>query len=128
MTSPLVIEFDPPGELLNMNDRRHRMAQARLVKLWRSAAYYEACRVLPVGPSKRLRHGKQRVTVMLPVKGNVRRDPSNWAPTLKAVVDGATQAGVFKDDSSEYVTVDEPVLRVGARKVRVVISDVATSD
>lgn len=32
-----------------------------------------------------------------------RRDPANWYPTVKAVVDGIVDAGVLTDDSQKYL-------------------------
>lgn len=51
-----------------------------------------------------------RVTVCLPVKGRRRRDNANFYPTVKAVVDGLVLAGVWPDDTPDYVEVTEPVL------------------
>lgn len=31
------------------------------------------------------------------------RDPANWYPTVKAIVDGVVDAGVLADDSSRYL-------------------------
>lgn len=40
-----------------------------------------------------------------------RRDPNNWAPTAKAIVDGLVDAGVVDDDSAQYVI--GPDMRLG---------------
>ena len=40
-----------------------------------------------------------------------RRDPGNWYPTAKAVVDGLVDAGVFTDDNAKFVT--GPDMRLG---------------
>lgn len=86
---PLVIEFEPPARLLNMNDRMHYQARARAVKIWREAAFYAACQALPYGPSgRRLPDGRYRVAITLPVKGNRARDPHNAMPSCKAIIDG----------------------------------------
>lgn len=127
---PLVIEFEPPGKLLNMNDRVHYQARGRAVRLWREAAFYAACQRLPFGPSgRRLPEGRYRVSITLPVKGNLHRDPSNYHATCKAVIDSLVSsdrsqnpgANLFEDDSAEFVTVAEPVLEVGGKVVRVSI-------
>lgn len=127
---PLVIEFEPPAKLLNMNDRMHHQARARTVKLWRTAAFYAACQRLPFGPSgRRLPEGRYRVTITLPVKGNLHRDPSNYHATAKAVIDSLVSsdrtqnpgANLFEDDSARFVTVAEPVLEIGGKLVRVSI-------
>jgi crossover junction endodeoxyribonuclease RusA len=38
-----------------------------------------------------------------------RRDPHNWYPTIKAILDGFTNAAVWADDDSEHVKTYEPV-------------------
>lgn len=128
----LVIEFAPPGKLLNLNDRLHHQARGRLVRLWRDAAYWGACAAMPVGPTKRrLPDGRYSVQVILPVKGNLHRDPSNYVATAKCIVDGLSVDGrhgpganLFPDDSAEFVTVPEPILVVGAELVRIEIRQV----
>lgn len=42
-----------------------------------------------------------------------KRDPSNWAPTAKACVDGLVDAGVFTDDDSTRVI--GPDMRMGPK-------------
>lgn len=110
-------EFLPPARLLSQNDREHWRPRAARVKLWRTAAYYGALKV----PFAVRKHGPSVVTIELPVKGNRRRDPGNAYPTLKACVDGAVDAGIWPDDNSEWVTVNEPVLNIGGTTVRVTI-------
>jgi crossover junction endodeoxyribonuclease RusA len=117
----VVIAFEPPGPLLNLNDRDGIASHARLVAEWRTMAYFYACAALPVGPAKRRRNGRQRVASFLPVVGERRRDPHNFVPTVKAVVDGFTDAGLWPDDSEAFVTVGEPRLMVGAREAVFVI-------
>lgn len=118
----MVLSFEPPARLLSMNDRDHHMRRSELVGLWRDAAYFYACQLRPGGPSARtLPEGRYRVESTLPVEGRRRRDPMNFVATVKAVVDGVTAAGVFPDDSEEFVTVAEPVLDVGGRLVTVAV-------
>jgi len=42
-----------------------------------------------------------------------RRDPSNYYPPVKAIIDGLVAVMVWPDDTPEWVEVAEPVLRVG---------------
>ena len=44
-----------------------------------------------------------------PVTTNRRRDPHNATPTIKATIDGLVDAGIWVDDSSEYVIVIDPI-------------------
>lgn len=48
------------------------------------------------------------VTVHIPVRTKARRDPHNYIPVCKAVVDGLVRAKVWPDDNEAFVTVFEP--------------------
>jgi len=105
---PVVITFQRPARLLNLNDRMHWRAKANYTATWRQAAKVAA-----------LQHyaphlGRTLVKVTLPVRTpNTRRDPSNWYPTIKAIVDGITDAGVWPDDHAGYVVTQEPTFTAG---------------
>ena len=102
---PIVIEFVRPAPLMNMNDRTHWRTYSRNARAWRAAARTAATDLdlhsLP--PSI--------VTIELPVLGNRRRDPHNLFPTIKHAVDGLVDAGLWPDDTPEWVTTTEPRLR-----------------
>lgn len=99
-----MIDFPQPAKLINLNDRSHWRVKGALTKAWRTSAYYAAKQAKqgPLGPSY--------VYVTLPVRTAARRDPHNFVPTVKAIVDGLVDAGVWPDDNSEWVTVVEPQL------------------
>ena len=113
-----VIEFPAPAGLLNLNDRLHWAARSRAAREWRTAAFYGAKRAGVSGL------GYSSVSVELPVRDRRTRDPHNFVSTVKPLVDGLVDAGVWPDDSSEWVTVAEPVLVVGGQLVRVTIEEV----
>lgn len=50
------------------------------------------------------------VSITLPVKDNRRRDPHNFLPACKAIIDGLIDAGLAPDDTPNYITTTEPVL------------------
>ena len=102
-----MIEFAPPAKLLSMNDRLHWRVKAKLTAEWRQAACYAArdARVGMLRPSV--------VSIGLPVRDSRRRDPHNYFATVKPIVDGLVDAGLWPDDNSEWVTVTEPVLMKG---------------
>jgi hypothetical protein len=54
------------------------------------------------------------VKVHLPFETKARRDPVNFIPAVKAVIDGLVEAGCWPDGTPEWVTVIEPVGCVGA--------------
>lgn len=97
-------EFLAPDVLLNMNDRTHWRKNASLVKAWRWAAF--------AGATKGIGHQLPpcNVTVTLPVRDSRRRDPMNYVKTVKPIIDGMVDAGLWPDDDSTWVTVMEPKL------------------
>jgi hypothetical protein len=107
------ISFPPPCKTLTMNQRLHRMAEAALVKQWRQAAC-EAAVAAELTITE-----PQRVTVTIPVKGQRRRDPLNWASTVKPILDGITDSGAWPDDDSTWVTSTEPILEINGDLVHV---------
>lgn len=64
-------------------------------------------------------HGRPcLVRFAYPVPDNRRRDPSNLVGTVvKWSVDGLVKAGVWPDDTPQYVSVLEPLLVVGGSEV-----------
>lgn len=110
MTPPadaITITFRQPAPLLNMNSREHWRTRSQRVKAWRITArdYARlALRCRKLGPSF--------VMLTIDVPDKRRRDPANLYATVKPVVDGLVDAGLWPDDSAEYVTTIEPVLRV----------------
>jgi crossover junction endodeoxyribonuclease RusA len=106
-----LIEFQLPARLMSMNDRYHWSEQRRLARAWREAAAFHA--LDQVRPPRLL--GPSLVELELPVVGNLRRDPHNYAPTLKHTVDGLVDAGLWPDDTPEHVRTLEPRLVVITR-------------
>jgi crossover junction endodeoxyribonuclease RusA len=106
----IVVELGPPPtKPLSLNEERrmHWAAKGRRLTPWKEAAWAAAIqsdlrRVLGGAPC--------RVTVEIPVPDNRRRDPANYYPVSKAIVDGLVAAKVWPDDTPEYVEVTEPVL------------------
>jgi crossover junction endodeoxyribonuclease RusA len=103
----------PPAPPLSINQANtmHWARRDRELEPWRTAACVLA------GQAKipeRVAGRRGRVRVVLPFKKRVRRDPHNYVSTVvKAVVDGLVYAGVWPDDTPEYVEVLEPRLVIG---------------
>jgi crossover junction endodeoxyribonuclease RusA len=121
--TPRSIEFPAPAPLMNMNDRAHWSTQRAHARRWRMSARLYALDTLGVGTSL----PPSIVTVHLPVLGNRRRDPHNYFLTVKHVVDGLVDAGLWPDDTPEWVTTTEPVLvphpaKTLRRPVRIIIT------
>jgi Holliday junction resolvase RusA-like endonuclease len=105
---PIIITFRQPSPLMSMNDRTHWTAHARSVKRWRSAARLAGATgdtpSRPLTPST--------VTITLPVTDRRRRDPHNYFATVKPIIDGLVDAGLWPDDTPAWVTTTEPALRI----------------
>ena len=103
-----------PFRLLSANDRAHWRARARNVRTWRQWAHI-------TGHQFRHQTGWApvpcTVTVELPVRDRRRRDPANYHATLKPIVDGLVDAGIWPDDNPTWVTVAEPVLIVRPERI-----------
>jgi crossover junction endodeoxyribonuclease RusA len=107
------LKFPAPDKMLNMNSQLHRYTRASRVKQWRTAAFYRAkeAGLRPQGPSI------IRWTITFPTMR--RRDPHNFFPTLKPIIDGLVDAGVWPDDTPEWVTTTEPTIEVLRHPLRV---------
>ena len=87
-------------EMLNANDRMNWAQKAKIT------AYLRQIGHLSVPKGKYSTHTKKRpcglvVTIYAPTKR--RMDPPNFYPTVKALVDGMTDAGLWTDDSHEVI-------------------------
>lgn len=104
-----MVSFERPADYLSMNSRGHWRKYAGPIRLWRTTAFFAArdARVkgrwpTPLEPSV--------VEVSLPVPDRRRRDPHNLFATVKPIVDGLVDAGLWPDDTPEWVTTMEPRL------------------
>ena len=95
------IEFPAPCKPLNANARDHWAKKARATRDWRDVAGAVAIikRVQPVE--------RGRVIVWFSLPNKRLREVSNLQPTVKAIVDGLVDAGVFTDDNDEIVTAQD---------------------
>ena len=91
------LEFPPRQKLLNMNDRLHFRAKAAITRQLRG----DACWLARVWKVPALRRARVDFIYEPPRRG--RRDSDNWAPTVKALVDGIVDAGVLPDDDTKHL-------------------------
>lgn len=94
----------PQGMWMSSNGRLHWGERARRSRMLRDMARL-------IGQSRRRRDGlgmpvfgRCAVTVTVTYPRNGRADPANASPTVKALLDGLTDAGFWPDDDSEHVT------------------------
>ncbi|WP_172121434.1 hypothetical protein [Actinomyces faecalis] len=119
MSTDIVIEV-PGREWLTSNGRYHWADRSRRTAAVRRRAWAAAlgCR----GADGR-RHrrpwfvGRVRVTATVQGRTAGRMDPANAYPTVKAVLDGLTDAGVWEDDDSGHVV--GPDMRRGVPDSRI---------
>lgn len=105
MSREWVLDFPRPDEWITANERTHWAVKAAKVRTWRGAAavHARAARIPLLG--------RAHVLAEVCMNSNRRRDPLNWAPTVKAAVDGLTDAGCWLDDDASHVV--GPDLRIG---------------
>lgn len=87
----------PHREWISANGKYHWGDRATRVKRLRRRGRLEARRngILPVHPVL--------VVALIQYATSGRADPANAAPTVKALIDGLTDAGVWPDDDSSHV-------------------------
>lgn len=105
----VVLELGPPPEpplSMNQANKMHWAERRRRTDPWKLLAWATAVNA----HLDQVINGEPCVvTVHIPFRTRHRRDPHNFAPVCKAVVDGLVKAGVWPDDTEHYVTVTEPV-------------------
>ena len=100
-----------PTTYMTMNDRDHWRAKAAKVKRWRWHTAYVARGLFHLaGPRT-----PSALSFVFEVPDRRRRDPHNYYPTIKAIVDGLVDAGLWPDDTPEYVSTTEPTFAVVKR-------------
>jgi hypothetical protein len=115
-----VVELPVGMRLLNANERLHHRPKGDITRALRQAAAKAVaeCPALSAAlEAARPGPAFQRVHVLgvLRPATKGRRDPANWYPTFKAMLDGVVDAGVLEDD--DHTRVDGPDMRLG-RKVK----------
>lgn len=95
-----------------MNQRKHWRWVAGQKKVWRETAHILG--LTKVKEAQALTRGRKAlVQFAFPVSQNRRRDPHNYYPTIKPIIDGLTDAGFWPDDTPEYVATREPMFYKG---------------
>lgn len=93
------------NELISANDRLNPHVKAELTAHLRKLSTEIAFRTYE--DPKRIMFSEENpcyigVIVCAPTKR--RMDAPNWYPTIKALIDGLTDAGVFEDDNNKIIT------------------------
>ena len=90
-------KLKPVGPFINSNQRYHRHQEAKMTKAWRETAAQRAMGIPQFEGQVRI------VAHIYKPRDTYKFDPNNLADTTKAIVDGLVDAGLFIDDSREYV-------------------------
>ena len=107
------LTFDIPNNLfMNANGRLHHYQRANMTKQLRELAYWKA----KAARGKGLGEPPYHVTCIIELDTARRFDPPNAYPTIKALVDGMTDAGVWTDDNSDVI--EAMTFRRGAGKAK----------
>ena len=93
------VTIPAPCEWLSANERTHWGVKARRTAMWR-----EAARVWARSVSLTPLAAPVTVTITVHRVSNRRADETNLAPTVKAVIDGITDAGWLRDDNDTQIT------------------------
>lgn len=91
------------NEMISSNDRLHHMVKAELTNHLRAMARetdFSEYDEIPTFSMDRKCH----VIAIIHPPTNRRMDAPNWYPTVKALIDGLTDAGVFEDDNNMVIT------------------------
>jgi crossover junction endodeoxyribonuclease RusA len=107
VTRILILEIAKPDdfEWLNSNDRRFRFNKSRLTAAWRKLGHDS------VPPTSLPFGGRVHVVASFWKPTRQHYDPNNLWPTVKAICDGITDAGLWADDDHEHV--EGPDMRHG---------------
>lgn len=95
--------------LITANGRHHWAIRAARTRYWRDLTQLRARSLINTGAWPRLAAANIEITIDWP--DHRRRDPANWAPTGKAIVDGLVDARLLPDDDHHHVT--GPDMRLG---------------
>lgn len=86
--------------VINSNDRFHFHKKARMTSQLKSLAHYEAITFNGI-PFSEKKPCNVHVIVYSPTKSKL--DPPNLYPTVKALIDGLTVAGIWTDDNHKII-------------------------
>ncbi|WP_097865859.1 hypothetical protein [Streptomyces sp. rh34] len=91
--------------LINANQNLHYRKKTELIKALRQTAWATARAAnLPALQRAHIFY------VIHPDTKTRRRDPGNWSPSVKAVVDGLVDAGILPDDNHHHLLGPDPRL------------------
>lgn len=117
MSNPLTIFFDiSASDYVSSNMRLHWGEKARRTRSLRELARYKGRQIMR-GHARPYYARPVHVTATLHTRSNRRIDPANAYPTVKALIDGLTDAGLWADDDARHLI--GPDMRLGNNTERI---------
>ena len=95
------------NQMMNANDRMHFQVKKDIVSYLRNLSHVTATNhigILGEGEHIYSKNNPCHIVVYVNPPSNRRMDAPNWYPTIKALIDGLTDAGVFEDDNDSVIT------------------------
>ena len=93
------------NEMINSNDRLHYRVKSELAAHLRALSRDQAIHNAPLsGYEPFSKDHPCRVGIRVYPPTRRRMDTPNWYPTVKPLIDGLTDAGVFTDDNNTVIT------------------------
>lgn len=94
------------NEMINANDRMHFHVRSKITEHLRSLANLEARQQVGDLSEEKIFSEEHPCYVIVHIAPptNRRMDPPNWYPTIKALIDGLTDMGMFADDNKNIIT------------------------
>ena len=102
MTETITLTI-PANEWLSSNQRLHWAQKARRTRSIRTRAHMLGLYALRAG-NVTAHTSKTHVHVLVAYPTARKADPPNSSPTVKAIIDGLVDAGIFPDDNSDHVS------------------------
>ena len=116
------LTFTIPADLwLSANQRLHWAPKFKRTAALRNIGWAESI------TQRAGQHGTTHVAAFIGYPRNGKADPANAAPTIKALIDGMVDAGVWPDDDSTHVIgptyLRDPKSGDGTYRVRLVLTE-----
>lgn len=95
------------NEMISSNDRLNYHVRAELTDHLRTVASFEARQYVGDIPKGTYLYSKKNpchIVVHVCPPSSRRMDAPNWYPTVKPLVDGLTDMGMFEDDNNDVIT------------------------
>lgn len=89
--------------VINSNDRQHQTDKAKVTRRIRIFAYWHTLMNKDKGRSAFSPSNPCEVTVTIYSPTKSKLDPPNLYPTVKAIIDGMTDAGIWTDDNHKVI-------------------------